>query len=358
MKKNVLVFLLIFSLLIINNCSEKKIRIDPEKEYIYFPSLPTQPRYQYLTTFSTSNDVEKKRSKLLQFVAGSEVKKPKVINKPYGIDIFDGIIYVCDVRSHSIITLDLNKKKFGYIGNSGAGKLSRPINVKVDKFNKTIFVTDMGRKQVLSYSLSGRFLKAYGKEGELNPSGLAINRGELFVSDVKKNQVIVLDKNSGEILRYISKSGHDEGELFHPSNIAIRDNKLYVSDMTNFRISIFDLKGNYIESFGKIGVKPGTFTRPKGIDIDKDGRIYVVDASFENVQVFDKKHRLLLFMFTKGIERHNINLPAVITIDYENIEYFRKYISPDFNAEYLLFVTSNFGRNKVNVYAFGKYEKK
>jgi len=129
-----------------------------------------------------------------------------------------------------------------------------------------------------------------------------------------------------------------------------------VSDTTNFRISIFDLKGNFINTFGEAGKKPGEFARPKGIDIDRDGRIYVVDSAFQNVQVFNKDFKLLLFMFSPGGELHNINLPADIHIDYDNMKYFKKYISPDFKAEYLIFVSSQFGLSKVNVYAFGEYE--
>ena len=38
----------------------------------------------------------------------------------------------------------------------------------------------------------------------------------------------------------------------------------------------------------------------------------------------------------------------------DNIKYFEQYIHPDFDAEYLIFVTSQFGINKVNVYGFGR----
>jgi len=355
-KKRLVVALLIISVTTLINCSGKKIKIEPEDGYIFFPPLPNEPRYQYLTTFSDSGHIEKKKSKLFKFVAGADLEKPKTINKPYGIAIFEGIIYVCDIRSNAVVTLDLKERKFGYMGDRGQGKLIRPVNVIVDRNDRLIFVTDMGRKQVLSYNLNGKFLKAFGKKDELSPSGMAMDEDNLFISDVKKNQIAVMNKKNGEILFWIGKSGHDDGELFHPSNICIHDKRLYVSDMTNFRISIFDLKGKFLESFGKIGVRPGTFTRPKGIAVDNEGRIYVVDSSFENVQVFNDKYQLLLFMFNSGTEKHNINLPAVITIDYDNLEYFRKYISPDFRAEYLLFVTSNFGKNKVNVYAFGTYE--
>lgn len=349
---------LFMAFLFLSGCAGGKVKTEPEQADIFYPALPNQPRYQYLTTFSDSRDVEKKKSRLFKFVAGSDQDKPKAIIKPYGIDLFEGVMYVCDIRSHALLVLDLGKKEFGYLGARGSGKLSRPINVRVDRGTRTLFVTDMGRGQILRFDLSGKLISVFGKKGELNPGGLDILDDKLFVSDVKSSEVLVLDKETGEERYRIGKAGHSEGELFHPVNLVIQNRKLYIADMTNFRISVFDIRGNFIRSYGKPGRKPGMFTRPKGIAVDREERIYVVDSSFENVQVFNKEFQLLLFFLRNGIERDNINLPAMIRIDYDHLDYFRQYISPDFKAEYLIFITSNFGRNKINVYAFGEYEKK
>jgi len=339
----------------------KTVNVSPQKgghpDYIFYPALPNTPRYQYLTTFSSSSDIRKQKSKFFKFVAGDEVEKPRPIKKAYGVEMCDGVIYVCDLRSHAVVTLDLKTKEFGYIGITGSAKLNRPVNLKIDKKNKIIYVADMGRKQVLSFTTDGQRLMSYGKKDQFDPADVDIHNGKLFVCDVKGNRIHVLDVKTGESLYKIGKSGSNDGEFFHPSNIAVRNNRLYVSDSTNFRIQIFDLGGNFIGKFGEIGELPGYFSRPKGIDVDREGRIHVVDAAFENVQVFDKKFNLLLYMFTPGNERHNINLPAGVTIDYDDVSYFKQYLSPDFKAEYLLFVTSNFGPNKVNVYAYGTYRR-
>ena len=339
----------------------KTVNVSPQKgghpDYIFYPALPNTPRYQYLTTFSSSSDIRKKKSKFFKFVAGDEQEKPRPIKKAYGVDMCDGVIYVCDLRSHAVVTLNLVTREFGYIGITGSAKLNRPVNLKIDKKNKIIYVADMGRKQVISFTTGGQRLRAYGKTGQFEPADVDIHGDKLFVCDVKGNRIHVLDVKTGESLYIIGKSGSNDGEFFHPSNIAIRNNRLYVSDSTNFRIQIFDLGGNFIGKFGEIGELPGYFSRPKGIDVDREGRIHVVDAAFENVQVFDKKFNLLLYMFTPGNERHNINLPAAVTIDYDDVSYFKQYLSPEFKAEYLLFVTSNFGPNKVNVYAYGTYRR-
>jgi DNA-binding beta-propeller fold protein YncE len=301
--------------------------------------------------------VQKKKSKFFKFVAGNDQEKPREIKKAYGVAIHDGIIYTCDISSGALVKLDLKNQSFDYIGIKGSGRLVKPVNVAVDKENRLLYVADMGRKQVICFDMDGNTMKFYGKQGQFNPSDVDIYKNKLFVCDVKTHQVHVLDTATGETLYTIGKAGSNDGELFHPTNICIRGDRLYVSDTNNFRVQIFDLSGKFLAKFGKIGDRPGNFSRGKGIAVDKEGRIYVVDAAFENVQVFNKDFKMLLYMFRPGREKHNINLPAGVAVDYENIAYFKKYLSPKFQAEYLLLVTSNFGFNKVNVYAFGNYRQ-
>jgi DNA-binding beta-propeller fold protein YncE len=347
---------------VLAGCGPKKVSTEPGKgkkstDYIFYPQLPNEPKYQYLTTFSTSKDIEKKKSKFFKFVAGKEVEKILKIKKAYGVDIYKGIIYTCDVSSGVVATLDLEKKEFGYLGHSGSGKLIKPVNIDIDRENDLIYVADMGRKQVVCYNLQGRPLKFYGKKGDFHPSDVKVHKNKLFVCDVRGHRIHVLDVRSGKTLYKIGKPGSNKGELFHPTNIAIAFNRIYVAETNNFRFQVFDLKGKFISTYGRVGDRPGEFSRPKGIAVDRDKRIYVVDSAFENVQVFDKKYKLLLFMLRPGAQKHNINLPADITLDYDNIRYFKKYLAPKFKPEYLVFVTSNFGNNKVNVYAFGSYGK-
>jgi hypothetical protein len=72
------------------------------------------------------------------------------------------------------------------------------------------------------------------------------------------------------------------------------------------------------------------------------------------VQVFDKEGRTLSFFGGPGPKRGNLVLPAKPAIDYENLKYFEKYVSPTFEPEYLVVVTSQFGPSRVNLFAFGK----
>ena len=47
-----------------------------------------------------------------------------------------------------------------------------------------------------------------------------------------------------------------------------------------------------------------------------------------------------------------------VVVDYDNLQYFQQYVQPDFQAEYLVLVTSQFGPRLVNVLAYGKQKGK
>jgi hypothetical protein len=82
------------------------------------------------------------------------------------------------------------------------------------------------------------------------------------------------------------------------------------------------------------------------------GNIYVVDAAFENIQIFDRNEQLLLFFGGPGNGPGEINLPAQILIDYDHAGLFQDKVAPGYRIGHLILVTSQYGENKVNVYAF------
>ncbi|NOZ13644.1 MAG: hypothetical protein GXO69_08380 [Acidobacteria bacterium] len=361
MKQKITLVLIILALIFVSGCVRApketvKSRTEPN-QFIFYPPLPNQPRYQFLATISSSKDIRQGPSKLFKFIVGSDQDKPTPINKAYGSALAGDRLYVCDIHG-GLRVIDFKKHSFTTWGLTEPGNLTSPINVAIDKKNGLVYVADIGRKQVMVYDQNGRFVRAYGSTGQFEgPVDVVISGKHLFVCDVRKHQVHVVDMKSGKTLYDIGKPGSGNDELFHPTNIAIEGGKLYVSDTTNFRVQIFSLKGKPISRFGQVGDKPGMFSRPKGIAVDREGRIYVADAAFENIQVFNKKHQLLLFFLSPGNGKGMINLPAGISISYDIPQFFRKKLAPGFQAKYLLLVNSEFGRNKVNVYAFGSYKK-
>ena len=342
-------------LLQITGCTtlaEKKLA----RATVFYPPLPNPPRIQYLTSFSGPNDITPARSSWLDMIVGKDSDEGEAIRKPYGVAVHGGRIYVVDTRGGGYAIFDLINKKFEFIQGSGGGKLQKPINICVDaEGNK--YITDTGREQIVVFDKDDHYARAYGNSGEYKPSDVAVYEDRIFVTDLKHQQVHVLDKKSGKIRFSIGKAGSNNAEFVFPTNLTIsKDHYLYVTDTGNFRIQKFTLEGELVRSYGAIGTSFGQFARPKGIAIDNDGRLYVVDAAFQNVQVLSSEGQLLMYFGSAGDDPESMNLPTQVVIDYENLAYFQTFADPQFKLEYVILVANQFGNSKVNAYGYGRME--
>jgi DNA-binding beta-propeller fold protein YncE len=323
---------------------------------VFYPPLPNPPRIQYLATFSGPNDVLATRNSFFEFIAGKDATATESIQKPYGVAMHAGRIYVVDTRGGGYAIFDLEKRRFTFVQGSGGGKLLKPINITIDP-DGIKYVTDTGREQIIVFDRDDRYLRSLGASGDFKPGDVAISGERLFLTDLKHHQVQVLDKQSGKLLYKIGKAGSKDGEFVYPTNLAIGpDQHLYVADTANFRIEKFTLDGKFVRSFGSVGSGFGQFARPKGVALDRDGRMYAVDAAFQNIQVLSPEGKLLMFFGQGGDDPENINLPTQLVIDYDNVRYFQPYADPNFRLEYVILVASQFGSSKVNVFGFGRMQ--
>jgi len=322
-------------------------------QVIFYPPPPDEPRLQYLAKFSTALDVSAGNQGMRSLVFGGEEFEQQAVNKPYGLAIFEGAIYVVDTRGGGYVVFDLAKGRTRTVQGSGAGAMTKPINITIDT-DGTRYITDTQREIILVFDRNDSYVRTLGAPGQFRPVDVAIVGDRLYVTDILHQQVQVLDKTSGDTLFIFSEAGSDAGQLFHPTNLAVGpDQTLYVTDTTNFRVQHFTLEGEFIREIGAIGLGPGQFARPKGVALDKEERIYVVDAAFQNVQILDFDGTPLTFVGGPGDGPGSLSLPTVVKIDYDNVEHFRKYAAPGFEIEYIVLVANQFGPNKVSVFGFG-----
>lgn len=324
---------------------------------VFYPASPAPPRVQFLRSYSGSWDIEKKKSAFDSFVTGKK-NKGKSLIKPYGVAIQKGKIYVCDTEG-GIMVFDLNAKTFlPFRGAYGMGKLVQPFNIAIDT-DGTKYVADPVRKQIIVYDKNDLYIKSIGRPGKWKPTGVAVNEDRVYVVDLDNKAVKVFDKNSGEQIKIIGQKGDPQERLGIPTNIVISDDgTLYVSDVGRFQVLQYDRDGHFLEEIGGPGQSSGYFSRPKGIAVDKDNNLFAVDAAFNNVQLFDKEGQMLMSFGKGGNRPGDLYLPAGIHIDYDNIDFFREYADPNFEIQHLLFVTNQYGDNRLNVYGFGKDKTK
>jgi DNA-binding beta-propeller fold protein YncE len=325
--------------------------------YTFFPPSPDDPRIQFLTAFSSEGDLGRGHS-FADYITGEE-KTTDPLVKPYGLAVHDGKIFVCDTVSGNIEVFDLKKRRASYFAPDGEGKFALPINITIDS-DGTRYVSDTGRAQVLIFNADGVFLEAMGKKGEMKPSDVVISADRLYVADLLNHCVKVFSKTGHKLLFSIPADDKaKQGKLLSPTNLALdqQGGRLLVSDTGGNTVEAYDLDGKYLSSIGRAGVAPGMFARPKGVAVDRQGITYVVDAATQVVQLFDTQGRLLLYFAQAGASSQgDVVLPATVKIDYDNLSYFQKFVAPAHQLDYLIFVTSQFGGQKVSVYGFLKHD--
>lgn len=338
-------------------CASSGSRQAPDsapESYAFWPLFPDDPRVQFVRSINSSADLAPiKTSALADIVFGKETAHEADVNKPYGVAISNGKIYVCDIRSASLIVFDIPKKQTRLVGVTGANRLNHPVAVAVAD-DGTVYVADNERGAIVVFDAQERYQQAIGFPG-FEPAGLAVHGDRLYATDLKAQVVQVFDRRSGEKVLSIGEVGDDDGQFRLPLGIAVGpDGSVYVMDMMRCRLQKFSSEGEFLEATGELGDIAGSFARPKHIAVDDDGIIYVVDAAFQNVQMFDDQFRILMSFGAAGTFPGAMNLPAGVAVSSDLTNLGPDAIHPGFDAKRLVVVTNQFGRSKVSVYAMGQ----
>src|SRR5690349_11643335 len=101
------------------------------KAVSFWPPAPDEPRVQYLTSFEKSSDVEPPKTSLDKIIAGNDPQEVLPISKPYGVKMWQGRIYVCDLKQHAVIILDLKSHVTRVMGVTGNFRLDTPTDIAI-----------------------------------------------------------------------------------------------------------------------------------------------------------------------------------------------------------------------------------
>ncbi len=331
---------------ILFSCSGKYQRTEKQ---LFFPAAPDEPKIQFLTTISNSTDVTGGRSFFENYVLGEE--SPQMIAKPYGICSSKNLLLVVDTKSEALIKIDFQEKTFGYIIPNGRGTLKKPLNCFI--YDSLFYINDIASKDIVILDYNGDFIDRFGSDILLKPSDIFVYQNKIYVSDMETNKIYIFDKQNHKLINSFPNGGVDSEEFLHsPTHLTIQNDKLYVCDFGEFNIKEFSTSGNFIKKIGNYGKNLGEFVRPKGIAADNANNLFVTDAAFENTQIFDNNGKLLMFFGGPYTGPGFLNLPIRINIDYENVSFFENYVDNAYNIKYLIYVTNQFGPDKITVYGF------
>lgn len=359
MQKNQYWYLFVVGLLLfIHSCKVLKNDNMDNGEVVIFPAPPDTARIQFLTSINSSMDIVKKQSKFVTSIIGE--KTPLHIVKPYGVNVRYGKIFVCDVTMKCIVVIDLENKTFNYFNPSGKGAIKTPINCYLD-YNQNLYVADIGRKEILIYDNNLKYISSIKGEPEfLRPIDVEISDNKIWICDMKRHKIQVYKNDSTRklLFSFPDKEPRTEGYLYQPQNISVVNNEVYISDAGEFNVKVYSINGEYIRTIGSQGNNYGQFARPKGIAVDRESYLYAVDFAFQNVQIFNEKGEILMPFGGVSNKKGNMVAPVGIYIDYENTNYFKSFVDPDFDLQYLIFVANQFGVEKLNVYGRIKLKEK
>lgn len=274
----------------------------------------------------------------------------------------------------------LEKLRRWIFGDDPPNTLQRPVGVAVDE-SERILVTDMGRASVLVFDRAKGELQIWGRASATDafeaPSGLALGAGgDVFVSDpslgyvarlnsvgepqqvigrgvLKRPTGLAYDADHGTLLvadtynhvirefaadgglrRTIGERGEALGTFNFPTYLALRRGELYVNDSINARIQVLRLSdGKALRAIGSRGTYLGQLGLPKGISLDSEGNLYVVESMYDHLLVFSRAGEFLMGIGGNGQGRGQFYLPAGVWVDGRD----RVLVADMFNARISLF---------------------
>lgn len=227
----------------------------------------------------------------------------------------DGRIYAANTNEHEVQVFNASGRylfSFGRPGQGG-GEVAYPYGI-TENGRGNILVAETGNKRVQEFTPDGEYVGIFaapnGEVGVEKPGPLFYKNGKLFIGDLIRQEVFVVDEK-GKTERVIK-------DISYPHGVAVDENgKVYISDAGGYRIVITNKKGQERRSIAS-WEQGGRFSLLRGLALDKVGRIFAVDSINSVIRVFDQDGNYLFSFGSKGFDKGEFLFPTGIFIDGDN----------------------------------------
>ena len=158
-----------------------------------------------------------------------------------------------------------------------------------------LYVADVGSdfQKVHVFGPDGSWLRDLGSQGLFQfPNGIAVDaNGYVYVSSNGTGQLVVFDKTGTQV--GLINRGTADGELGMPRGVAIDGKgRIFVVDAVGQGVQMFQVVAQgqtapkYLTRFGHEGTTEGAFEYPNGVALDGRGRIYITDWNNDRLQMW------------------------------------------------------------------------
>ena len=156
--------------------------------------------------------------------------------------------------------------------------------------SEEMVVTTIIGSEVLIFDKSGKKLRSFTNKELIDPTGLAVDGPNIYVTDISNNTLLKFD-NTGKPLKSVGQEGSGKGEFDGPVGLTVVGDEVIVCDGNNDRLQVFTSDLVFVRQFGSQGKGNGQFLCPWDVTHDEDGNLYVTDSN--HVQVFNINGKFL-----------------------------------------------------------------
>ena len=145
------------------------------------------------------------------------------------------------------------------------------------------------------------------------PYGIAFNsHQEMIVSECGGSRLSIFDIR-GQKIRTFGSRGNSPDQMECPAGIATDDtDNIYVS--SEHKLQKFTSRGKLIKCIGQRGSKEGEFDVPRGVTL-YDNQVYVCDHNNHRIQVFDLDLNFVRSIGSRGKGRDEFGAPYDVKSD-------------------------------------------
>ena len=380
-------------IVLLGGCASSGGEVEPPKTQLVFK---TAENIYFLQSYGSLDDLDPP-SAFKEWIIGEDASSAGTrFAKPFGVAVGKGKLFINDGRRQSgYWVFDLEQREMTLIRDK---KLLGSTGIAVDErehkyltvpgIRKAKAQGTVGTKEedggLLVFDENNQLLKE--KEFSGRPVQIAVLGERLYVTDALKNRVVILERDSLEVLGSFGKTGKGEAEFSFPKGITTNGvDQIIVGDVFNGKVKVFDPAGKFVSQYGYRTQLLGGFLSLGGLAVDRKGMVYTVDSAYlmklerDEVQVFDsrrfykKGEKMPALEDKKAVHKKAMRgyfqkpyatsagssgssstmySPVDIAVDYHNTIYFQEFAPSGVKFEYLIWLTSQFSGDGKNLSLF------